>query len=421
MTIVALSSGRLPAAIAILRLSGPEAQAAASGIAGALPPPRQASLRDFRHPRTGELIDRGLLLSFPGPNSATGEDLVEFHCHGSRAVVEAMLEALTACPDVRLAQPGEFTRQSLRNGIMDLTEAEGLGDLLEAETEGQRKAALSLLQGGLHDRLGTLREMLIDLSAMAEASIDYVGDEDETSGHEDAIAAQLEAARKEVGRLLELPERRPLRDGVRVVIAGPPNAGKSSLLNALVGSDRAIVSAEAGTTRDVIEVPVRIDGIAYVLADTAGLREASGTVEKIGIDRASGEIERADILLWLGKSEAIPTHPRVIRVAAKSDLGGTAEPHDIAVSSKTGAGVEELLAIIGKTAKTLLPAADGLSLSRHHVAALKDVKAQLANQPDPVLLAEQLRSARNAIDALLGAQGMDDVLDRIFARFCLGK
>lgn len=421
MTIVALSSGRLPAAIAILRLSGPEAHAAATSIAGALPSPRQASLRNLRHPHTAELIDRGLVLWFPGPKSATGEDLVEFHCHGSRAVVEAMLEALTACPGVRLAEPGEFTRQSLRNGIMDLTEAEGLGDLLEAETEGQRKAALSLLQGGLHDRLDALRERLINSSAMAEAGIDYVGDEDETSGHEAAIGTELDAAREAVRRLLELPERRPLRDGIRVVLAGPPNVGKSSLLNALLGNERALVSAEAGTTRDVVEAPVQIDGTAYILIDTAGLRDTDGAVEKMGIERAGGEIERSDILLWLGAPEDAPSHPCLIKVAAKTDIIESHGHYDIAVSAKTGDGIAELIEHIRLKSNRLLPAADGLSLSRHHVAALQEIEKQLVSESDPVIFAEKLRAARHALDSLLGAHGLEDVLDRIFARFCLGK
>ncbi|HVL78324.1 MAG TPA: tRNA uridine-5-carboxymethylaminomethyl(34) synthesis GTPase MnmE [Sphingomicrobium sp.] len=299
-TIFALASGRPPAAIGLIRVSGPRAHAAGERLAGRLPPARQAALRTFRHPATGDVIDQGLILRFDRPASSTGEDLVELHCHGGRAVIDALLDALGGLDGFRLAEPGEFTRRAFANGQIDLTEAEGLADLLEAETESQRKAALLLAEGGLRRQIEDWQRQLLHLSARAEAAIDYA-EEDET-GFDPSLACDCGALAIELGTWLDRPRIEPLKDGIKVVVAGPPNAGKSSLINAIAGQERAIVTDIPGTTRDHIEVPLAIAGVPVLLTDTAGLRESDNQVEQIGVERARALMEGADILLWPGRS-----------------------------------------------------------------------------------------------------------------------
>jgi len=251
-TIFALSSGRPPAAIAIIRVSGSRAHEAARRIAGELPEARTAAVREIRHPSSGELLDEALVLRFDGPGGSTGEDSVEFQCHGGRAVVDAVLAALGEVPGLRLAEPGEFTRRAFENGRIDLTEAEGLADLIEAETESQRKAALALAEGGLKQQIAIWQQRLLELSAVAERAIDY--DEDDAAV-DAALVADTAALAAELREWLDRPRAEPLKDGVRVVVAGPPNIGKSSLINAIAGQERSIVTDISGTTRDHIEIP----------------------------------------------------------------------------------------------------------------------------------------------------------------------
>ncbi len=404
-------------------MSGPHAKAAASRLAGALPDPRMAVLRDLRDPVDGRLLDSALLLRFDGPRSATGEDVVEFQCHGGRAVIAAILDALTSCDGVRLAVPGEFTRRALINGRIDLTEAEGLADLLEAETETQRRAALALASGGLSRQIEAWRSRIVDLSARAEAAIDYVGEEDETGADMTPLRREAADVASELTRWLERPRAEPLKQGLRVVIAGPPNAGKSSLINTLSGQERAIVLDTPGTTRDSIEVPLSLGGVAVTLIDTAGLRDSSDRAERIGVGRAQREIANADVLLWLGAPTEAPAHLRRVVVQSKADLSrGTRSGADLSVSSVTGENISALLTTIEGLASELLVSGDGITPNQRQAKAIEDAAASLTDVPhDIVLLAESFRSARDALDRVTGRVGIEDTISALFGRFCLGK
>lgn len=421
-TIFALSSGQPPAAIAVIRISGDNAHRSAEALCGELPEPRRAAVRALRHPDSSELLDEALVLRFDGPHSATGEDLVEFHCHGGKAVAAAVLEALGRLAGARAAEPGEFTRRAFENGRIDLTEAEGLADLLEAETEAQRRSALALAEGGLRRLVEDWRQRLLTLSAEAELEIDYVG---EGENRNVDIATGAAALESEIGEWLARPRVEPLRNGVRVVIAGPPNAGKSSLLNALVGHDRSIVAAEEGTTRDHVDVPLAIDGIPVLLTDTAGLRSTPDAVERQGIDRARALIEQSDLLLWLGPIEDSPSHPRLLPIRAKADLAAEdgADRAAYPVSARTGAGVAGLLSRIGQTARQLLPSDGAIALNGRQSDALTEAAQGLrqAQIDDVVVAADGLRRAREAFDRVTGRAGIEDFLDSLFGRFCLGK
>jgi tRNA modification GTPase len=422
-TIFALSSGRPPAAIAVIRISGPLAHSAAERIAGELPPARTAGVRELRHPATGERLDEALVLRFDGPASATGEDSAEFQCHGGRAVVDALLGALVEIDGLRLAEPGEFTRRAFRNGRIDLTEAEGLADLLEAETQSQRRAALALAEGGLRKQIERWRKRLLDLSAVVERTIDY--DEDDNVV-DPGLAEGCAGLAGDLEQWLRRPRVELLKDGVRVVVAGPPNAGKSSLINAVAGSERAIVTAIPGTTRDHIEVPLAIGGVPLVMTDTAGLREAQDPVEAIGVARARALAEGADILLWMGPTDEAPAHPRLLQLHGKADLPdrGAPPPGALAVSAKSGEGVSALLRRVAEVALTMLPGEDAIALNRRQADCLEEGYAALcraASGADIVIVAEELRSARQSFDRLTGQSGVEDLLDALFARFCLGK
>jgi tRNA modification GTPase len=421
-TIFALSSGRPPAAIAVIRVSGPVAHAAGAALAGTLPEPRQAAVRDLRD-RDGELLDRALVLRFDGPASATGEDSVELHCHGGLAVADAVLAALAKIDGLRAARSGEFTRRAFENGRIDLTEAEGLADLLEAETESQRRAALAVAGGGLSSQIGLWRRELVDLSARAEAAIDYV---DESEVADWALEEDCAALIADLVSWLQRPRIEPLRDGVKVVIAGPPNAGKSSLLNAIVGTEKAIVTPVPGTTRDQIEVPVAVGGVPMVFTDTAGIRDTDEPVERIGVARTHENIAVADVLLWLGDPSEAPSHRALLNVHSRCDLPERcASPSgSLAVSAVTGEGLDGLLRRIGELATSILPGEGAIALNRRQAQQLAEAVAALErgmSADDIVLLADDLRVARQAFDKLTGRAGVEDVLDALFGRFCLGK
>ncbi len=423
-TIYALASGRPPAAIAIIRVSGPRAHEAGRKIAGELPDAREVGLRELKHPETGLLLDRALVLRFDAPASSTGEDVVEFHIHGGRAVADAVLDALASLDGLRLAKPGEFTRRALENGRIDLTEAEGLADLIEAETEGQRRAALAVAEGGLRRQIEQWQERLLDLSAQAERTIDY--DEDDANEVDQTLSRDCGALATELHIWLARPRIEPLRDGVRVVVAGPPNAGKSSLINAISGTERTIVTDIPGTTRDHIEVPLSLGGIPLLLTDTAGLRASDEPVERIGVARSEALIEGADVLLWLGEPDAAPAHGRLVLVHARCDLAGRREAPvgSLPASSVSGEGIEALLKRVAELVASLLPGEDALALNRRQASHSEEAHTALARAStaaDIVTVAEELRIARGAFDRLTGRAGLEDVLDALFSRFCLGK
>lgn len=422
-TIFALSSGRPPAAVSVIRVSGPQAHQAGLRIARDLPPPRVAAVRELRHPTFGDVLNSALVLQFDGPASATGEDVVELHCHGGRAVVDAVLAALGSIDGLRTARPGEFTRRAFANGQIDLTEAEGLADLLEAETESQRKAALALAEGGLRLQIEQWNARVLDLSAAAERAIDY--DEEDETLDAGLLAAAGDLA-SELQQWLQRPRVEPLKDGVLVVVAGPPNVGKSSLINRIVGEERAIVSDLPGTTRDHIEVAVAIAGIPMRLTDTAGLRDTDDKVEAIGVGRAQRLVEMADLLVWLGDAADAPPHRRVVVVQSKADLQDRAEaaPGAIAVSALTGAGIADLLDRVRDLARDLLPDEGAIALNRRQAEMVDSARASLAaaSQAQAVpILAEELRQARMAFDRLTGRASTEDMLDALFSQFCLGK
>lgn len=427
-TIFALASGRPPAAIAIVRVSGPAAHEAGRRIAGELPPAREAALRAFRHPLNALLLDHGLVLRFDAPASATGENVVEFHIHGGRSVGDAMLDALASLDGqfgrLRLAEPGEFTRRALENGRIDLTEAEGLADLLAAETQTQRRAALALAEGGLRAQVERWQERLLGLSARAEAAIDYADEDEQTPLG--TLCSDCGALATELQQWLERPRMEPLRDGIKVVVAGPPNSGKSSLVNAIAGSERAIVTEIPGTTRDHIDVPLALGGIPLVITDTAGLRESGDRVERLGVERSHALIAAADVLLWLGEPGDAPPHPRLVQVHAKCDLPerSGAPSGSLAISSVTGTGIASLLERVGQLAADFLPGEDAIALNRRqaaHLAEVHEALARAAASEDIVTLAEDLRVARTAFDRLTGRASIENVLDALFSRFCLGK
>ncbi len=424
-TIFARSTGALPSAIAIVRVSGPAAGAALEALSNkSLPTPRTAVVRKLRHPGNAALLDTALVLWLPGPDTATGEDLVELHLHGGRAVVAAVEAALADLPDLQPAEPGAFTRRAFENGRLDLTQVEGLADLLAAETERQRAAALVMAEGGLRREVERWQIALLQLAARAEALIDFADEGDVGEGDvrlqrdTGALAAELETA-------LANPPAERLRDGVRIGIAGPPNAGKSTLLNALIGREAAIASAIAGTTRDVIETPVNLGGVPIVFVDMAGLRATTDDpIEAIGIARAEDAIGRSDLLLWLGDPADAPPGDHVLRIATKSDLGESAGKSDLRVSALTGEGMDTLIATITREATRLLPATGSLALTTAQQAHIRDATAALTRasaQPDDVLRAEDLRAAMRALDRITGAADTEAMLDTLFGRFCIGK
>jgi tRNA modification GTPase len=428
-TIFALSSGQPPAAIGVVRISGPAALDAARSLTTRdLPQPRRAGLRRFVDPATGELLDEGLLLCFPGPNTETGEDMVELHAHGSLAVVRGIEDALARVPGLRRAEPGEFTRRAFLNGRMDLSTIEGLADLLAAETALQRRAAMAMMGGGLSRRVEDWAGALRRLAAKVEAQLDFSDEGDVAdAGMLNDLGARCADIAREMETDLAKPSADRLRDGVRVGIGGPPNAGKSTLFNALIGREAAIVSSQAGTTRDILEAAVNIRGIPLILFDSAGLRAGTtDEIEQIGIDRAGALLASVDIVLWLGPVDEQPaTQGQVIQIFAKSDVmpAGTNNV-GVAVSAVSGAGMDVLVEMLVDAARSILPIPGDYALSRRQQAALRRSASALREADsltDEILIAECLRQALGALDELTGRVTTEAVLDELFSGFCVGK
>lgn len=436
-TIVAPATGAGLAAIAVIRISGRKTRDVLDALCGGAPPSRHASLRAIGL-QNAPLIDRGLVLWFAGPASFTGEDMAELHVHGGRAVIGAVIDAVLTLPGTRLAEPGEFARRAFENGKLDLTEVEGLADLVNAETEAQRRQALAQAEGSLRALYEGWRADLVRAQALIEAGLDFADEGDviaDVTAKADAIVVQLGAA---IARHLSDKSGERLRDGFRVVIAGAPNAGKSSLLNALAKRDAAIVSEEAGTTRDVIEVHLDLGGVPVMLIDTAGLREAEGKVEAEGIRRALARAGDADLVLWvvdatapqwdaprgvaLGKAEHVMVLNK-IDLAPEAGAGREC----LAISARTGEGLEHLIDTLAEKAAlaTDQGAGDPLLTRARHRVELEGAHAALQRYGDPALgpefKAEELRIAARHLGRLTGLIDVEEVLGAIFAEFCIGK
>ena len=440
LTIFALSSGRAPSAIAIIRVSGPQARIAVERLCGGLPAPRLAHLSTLRD-LDGSALDESVTLWFPAPHSATGEDVAEFHVHGGRAVIAAMFDALGAIDGLRPAEPGEFTRRAFENGKLDLTEAEGLDDLIHADTDRQRRQALRHLKGLLVAKAETWRQQIIEASALVEAGIDFSDEGDVSS---DLIAPALKkiaALKSEIEETLVSSARSErLREGLTVAIAGPPNAGKSTLLNRLARREAAIVSPHAGTTRDVIEVHLDLDGYPVTVIDTAGVRETHDPVEQEGVRRARDRARTSDLVLWLtdAQDEAAPTlsggddHAPVWIVRNKVDLlAAKGEARDgrtrFDISAARGDGVSDLVAALVAYAQDYFGSGEMALVSRaRHRTLLRDTAAALRRAGEAVdrgdeLIAEELRIAIHSLGRLTGRVDVEDILDVIFREFCIGK
>jgi tRNA modification GTPase len=447
-TIFALSSGRPPSAISIVRVSGPQAGTALTSLAGNIPVPRMAAralLRDAQQ----QPIDDVVILWFPAPGSATGEDVAEFHVHGGRAVLAALFAALSALESVRPAEPGEFTRRAFENGKLDLTEAEGLDDLIHADTDRQRRQALRHLKGLLGDKARDWRVQIIEASALIEAGIDF---SDEGDVPAELIAPALAKIKGLLGEIQEVlaaqgrSER--LRDGIVVAIAGPPNVGKSRLMNQLARREVAIVSPHAGTTRDIIEVQLDLDGYPVTVIDTAGIRETDDPVEQEGVRRARARAAEADLVLWMIDAEheknlpegaalvwtvrnkidldavrADAPNPRQPAAAGQARRGG----YDFGISASRGDGVPELISALAALARERLGSSEDSLIGRERQRKLLQETADSLQRATAVirkgeeLAAEELRTAVHSLGRLLGRVDVEDVLDAIFRDFCIGK
>ncbi|HLW90689.1 MAG TPA: tRNA uridine-5-carboxymethylaminomethyl(34) synthesis GTPase MnmE [Roseiarcus sp.] len=435
-TIFAPASGIGRAAICVVRISGPSSNAALQALTdGPLPEERRASLKTLRDPTTGEVLDRALTLRFRAPTSYTGEDAVELQLTGGRAVVGAVLRSLGSLDDLRPAEPGEFALRAFENGKLDLSQVEGLADLVDAETEAQRRQALRIASGALSRLAEDLRGQILEAMAWVEAAIDFSDQEDVTDSTFQRAAATAESAATQLRETLRNAERgERLRDGFNVVIAGPPNVGKSTLMNALARRDVAIVSDTPGTTRDPIEVHLDLRGLPVVLVDTAGIRDTDDPIEMEGVARARRRAAEADLILWLSdRGDPAPatiqsTAALVLSVRTKTDLTlAKGPPSAVGISAKTGFGIEHLLDLISEAAEEQLSGADQslIAAARHRVAfeeALSNLeRATSSENQAPEFLAEDLRLAARALERIAGRIDVEDVLGEIFSRLCIGK
>jgi tRNA modification GTPase len=432
-TIFALSSGAGRAGVAVIRVSGPSAGPVAEQISGKLLSPRRAVLSELRSTKTRDLIDSGLLIWFPAPASFTGEDVVEFHVHGGRAVVAALLDSLSEFDGLRAAGPGEFTRRAFDNGKLDLTCVEGLSDLVSADTELQRRQALRQLSGDAPRAARSWRQQLIDSQALIEAHLDFPDESEipiditrEIEGDLQALSLCFSEA------LASRGSAEIVRDGAVVLIAGAPNSGKSTLINRIASRDVAIISEIPGTTRDLLEVTIDLRGLPVTFIDSAGIREASDEIEKLGIARARAKAKEAHVVLWLAPADAPAaepdlSHPRLWVVQTKSDLR-SAQGEDGSISALTGEGVGELLSkLYDALVSTKAATEPSLLVSRRQFSSVGAASDALSRGIERLrlgqleLVAEELRLASAYLDEMIGVIRNDDLLDEVFGRFCLGK
>jgi tRNA modification GTPase len=431
-TIFATASGHGRAAVCLVRISGARSRSILETVAGGLPVPRRAVLRLLRDPATAEPLDQALVLWLPGPQSFTGEDQAELHIHGGLATRTAVLRTLAAIDGCRPAEAGEFTRRAFLNGRMDLSRVEGLADLIDAETEAQRRQALVHLGGRLGDAAERWRDEILGVLALLEACLDFSDESDVPPDLEEEIIGRLADLRDSFRRVLANRSGERLREGLTVVLAGPPNAGKSTLLNALAKRDVAIVSPIAGTTRDAIEVHCDLGGLPVVIVDTAGLRDSHDPIEQEGVARARARAQDADVVLWLVPPEGGEGEPpfarRVLKVATKADLDGAGQGADLSVSAATGAGLPELIHALEAEAEAVLGQGDAVltrerhrrALERAHEAAARGLALMVAGGPLE-LIAEEVRLGVRAVGEITGRVDVEHVLDRLFSSFCIGK
>ncbi|WP_343313062.1 tRNA uridine-5-carboxymethylaminomethyl(34) synthesis GTPase MnmE [Brucella sp. BE17] len=433
-TIFALSSGRLPSGVAVIRASGPKVRFIIETIVGEELTPRYAAYKTFRS-RNGDAIDRGLALYFKGPESFTGEDCVEFHLHGGVAVVEKLLRELSGIANCRIAEAGEFTRRSFSNGKMDLTIAEGIADLIAAETEGQRRLAMQVASGSQRQLYSDWRQQLLRARAFIEAELDFADEGDVPGSVAEQVWASLQTLQKVIAQHIEGGKRASmLREGLHVVIAGAPNAGKSSLLNFLAGREVAIISEEAGTTRDLIEVKLDLGGIAVFVTDTAGLRETESAVEKIGIERAKARASEADLVLLLQDMNnplevSLPdTETDLWLVGTKADIFSEhSRRWENMISTLTGEGLDELITKLQNFAESKIGRiSEAVPTRQRHINLLnstyEEIGKAIANENLPLeLRAENMRLASQYLGRITGDVDVEEILDVIFSQFCIGK
>ncbi|WP_210106906.1 tRNA uridine-5-carboxymethylaminomethyl(34) synthesis GTPase MnmE [Neorhizobium galegae] len=430
-TIFALSSGATPSGVAVVRLSGPDAFTAGRDLTS-FPAGRAMVLRSIRR-RNGELIDKGLVLSFPGPASFTGEDCLEFQLHGGPAVVAALQSELLAL-GLRPAEAGEFTQRAFNNGKMDLVEVEGLGDLISAETEMQRRLAIEQSAGGLSRQYGEWAEGLTRCRALIEAELDFADEDDVPGSVSDQVWRQVEAIQRQVtSQILATEKAGAVRDGFKVVIAGPPNAGKSSFLNAISKRDVAIVTDIAGTTRDILHVDLDLDGFLVRFYDTAGLRETTDVIEREGVRRARQAIAEADLVLHLTEIDSqaqqsldLASDIPILHIGTKKDNGASADrSFDLLISTKTGEGLDDLRqAILARVRDNWAAvSASGAGRLRHlaHLQRASHFMAEALSGAELDLRAESLRLAAEELGRITGRVDVEDLLDVIFSEFCIGK
>lgn len=438
-TIYALSSGRLPAAIAVVRISGLNARVGLETFGVKLPEPRRAARARLIDPDSRETIDDALALWFQGPRSETGEDMVELHLHGGRAILARVFAVLGTLPGFRPAEAGEFTKRAVLNGKMDLSHAEGLGDLVSAETEAQRRQAMRQYEGALSKKVEAWRERLIEAMALIEANLDF---SDEADVPENLIAPAAEAGRAMLleieAALADARRGERLREGFSVAITGAPNAGKSTLLNVLAQRDVAIVSDIPGTTRDALEVALDLNGVPVVLVDTAGIRDTADPIEQEGVRRAMKRAESADLVLLLeaanGETISLTAQPHqtIWRIRTKADLIDSDSKRplspqgSLSISARTGAGIDELLRRLSKEAERFAGEPALVTRERQRVALREAAERissalSLAKPGQEELFAEELRLAARALGRITGRVDVEDVLDKIFSSFCIGK